>query len=229
MIENDDSYPRWLVLSRREAEFALSCLMGEAEFYPFFDDLNHHIKFTPDGIQESHRDGRQWKDYYFTFPGEIIAEYLSIALIRGYYRDGNDKKFTIEISPDRIYKEKCKFAPRLYWNFGDPYNSELSEIDVGKVKSKIVTDLKNPNQSRLKHCLKSLVRIAKNYSSGIPSEIRISFDSYNNDDDNIPSSYFWNITNQDSSILHGGIIAHPRYKDNNRDNEIESWEYSTHT
>jgi len=195
--------------------------MGKAEFYPFFDDLNHLIKFTPSGIHEINRDGNRWVDYQFTFPGDVIAEYLSIALIRGYYRrSGKDKLFRIAINPDRIYAEKCKFAPRIKWNFGDPYNRELNDVDTGKVKRKLVTDLNNPVQSRLRDCINGLVRIGKNYSDGMPSIINLSFDSYSNEDESLPSSYFFSITNNDRSIIHGGIIAH-KHED--------KFEYSTHT
>jgi len=215
MFGNDTSlyrevYPRWQVISIKEAKFALQCLTGNAPFYPFFDDLNHHIKFTTEGIHEVDKNGDKWQDYYFTISGNELAKWIEYCIEISQYLTGENDRLTFDILPEKLYQLKCQYAPRCQWDFREG------------VKDKLVKDLNNSNQTRLDTCLKSLVRIAKNYSNGKPSKIYLAFDSYNNSDDNIPSSYYFVIYNSnDKVIMNGGIIAHKR-----DDNQVE---YSTHT
>lgn len=226
--ESDHKYkasPRFLVLTRAEARWAIKCLLGEAEFSPYFDDGIHHIKFGTDGFREACRDGDRWLDYYFILPGEWLAPIVEGLLLA---TDGEAKGAEVVIPTEELGRIREKYAPCYEWDYGNG------------VYEKIQHDLEDARQTRLRSCLDHLPLIAQNSSDGIPSVIHIRFDDMPKD--GVPASYYWSVeaTNRKTGkvyrVLHGGIIAHPQrekapdgYEGNYYDLPVVGWQYSTHT
>ncbi len=219
------AHPRYLVLTRPEAAWAIKCLRGEADFYPYFDDGIHHIKFAQDGIRESARDGDRWQEYYFIVPGEWLAPIVEGLLLA---TDGEAKGAEVVIPTEELERIREKYAPKYEWDYGNG------------VYQKIQQDLEDVRQTRLQSCLDHLPLIAQNSSDGIPSVIHIHFDGMPKD--GMPASYYWSVeaTNRKTGkvyrVLHGGIIAHPKhekapdgFEGDYYDLPVVGWEYSTHT
>jgi len=231
MVEAEESgrkyaaSPRYLVLTREEAKWAIKCLLGEAEFSPYFDDGIHHIKFGTDGFREAYRDGDRWLDYYFTLPGEWLAPIVEGLLLA---TDGEAKGAEVVIPTEELERIREKYAPKYEWDYADG------------VYEKIQQDLEDARQTRLRSCLDGLWRIAENYSDGESSIIHIRFDALPKQES--PASYYWWIecverkTGNTLRVMNGGIIAHPvrekapdGYEGNYYDLPVVGWQYSTHT
>lgn len=110
--DKTEEYPIKFYLTKEEVIHALICLRGKAEFYPYYDDGIHLIKFAPSGIKHMYTvDGSKTEVDYITYPGEGLIYAIESVLI------GNVDTF--EIPPDEIYKVSCFYAPRIKLNLCD--------------------------------------------------------------------------------------------------------------
>ena len=207
------------IICEREYEHFCKCLRGQAEFYPWFDDLSYLTRPHSHGVWAMHLGERIHERYDYVFPGPELADVIET---------GNDWVLTPEILADW----KARFSPVVEWDYRDIY---LKYPETRPLRPVIDRDLADPRQTRLQYCLDGLQTIAENHSNGLPSIVMISLDSYSKDLDKGPASYYWEIYaglnarehHRENLVMNGGIIAHPKYE--NGVKRTDCWEYSTHT
>ena len=205
------AHPLWLCLSIAETKHAIQNLRGEGEFAPYMNDGIHLVRFHMRGMDEIELSGDRFERWYFTMPGEWLADRLEEA---------------IEQQPETKTMYDSDTFARLRWQ----YRAIVKWDYADGVHTKILEDLQDERAPGLQRALDGLWRIASNESDGIASWIHLRFDA--RPKENEPASYYFYITvgAEQKCSMNGGIIAH-RDWDYSGDNRValDTWRYSTHT
>jgi hypothetical protein len=201
-------YPTYYVISRPEIPLVLDCLRGKTEFFPWFDDGNYHIRFTPGGIQSVDLSREKYQRFYFHLPGEQLADEIEPFFNVDFSNDCEDA--VIDKTPILPFWKK-HFAPKVKVIFGDNVEEKLSADQKHILLEELPGDL-----------VPDLIKWASNYSDGNLITVNIVFDYWKNDPD-CPSNYYWYLYDEEKKvrIVNGGWIAHK--VDNNK------YRYSMHT
>lgn len=238
------THPINVVISRKEAEFAIKCCENDAPFYPYFNDNIYLIRFTAREIEVIHRDGQECRSLHIEFPGKVMAGLLRKALswLDEHPEESHDQRWEFEATPQWLYDVRAKHLPQVRWEYaewgeggtyvnghydGDTWIEGHMEYErVITAREKLDQDLADPRQKGLKECLDDYEQIARNNSDGEPCTVQIRFDE--NPFKDHPTSYTWTVTphGHDRPIIWGGCIAHPVF---DGEGEPVAWEYRSHT
>ena len=181
------------ILGEAEVRHAITCLRGEAEFYPFYDDGIHKAQFTPRGWRHLSNDegDMKYKEWGATFPGEVLARVLE----QLYEPDAVARLRTFTY--DELEGIAKKYAPQIDWQYQD---REDASVEVAFRRGAEQW----PEVARARE---SLEQIASNYSDGDVVTINLSFDAFDKGD-NPAHSYYFDIRKKERRVMNGGIIAH---------------------
>ena len=193
-IMQDNRYIPEFYFLNSEIDLACLCLRGEYRGTILFQDLSYAIRLTTTEI--TLWDG-MYNDSEAAIRHRIVISGPSLAARLEYVKRN---AMNVTMSSHEILSTLRDIAPHVKWILHDHENIRMRNCLSNLINSPV-------SPKGLTNGLRSISRIARNYSAGNRIEVNFCFDHMPPQDDRYPS-FYWYILSAGERIMNGGLIAH---------------------
>jgi len=198
--DQPNQYESFWVIGKNEIEYAINRLLGKEKTSLIIDDGNYHLKFGVDGILCTDLSSNPVIRHYVTFPGNLLADKLSIVNQWTYQEDyKRDSENTLIVDPSLIYEYAYSYRNKSKVIYHDTEEYSVKQIIINLLRDDKTKDY-------FKRQLKSFVRQV----GQINGTLHLYLDSYNERTQAYPSLYFCLLDDKGNRDYNGGIINHSK-------------------